>query len=486
MGESDEDSDDSDAPKKKKKAPPKKRATRADKPEDLVTLDDKQVVQKMSGGGAWWNQFLADDQELDDVLLGSKMILLMDILKECAMIGDKILVFSQSILSLDLIEEFLEKIHNQQELANRKKKTKDADTLDELDTWVPGKDYYRMDGSTAADTRKIWCKYFNKESNHRMRLFLISTKAGGLGINLVAANRVILFDASWNPSHDVQSIFRVFRFGQTKPVYIYRFLAKGTMEEKIYDRQVTKQSLSARVVDEHQIESHFTMNELEELYEFKDEPLSEKPIPTVPKDRLLAELVEKHKDLVWNIHNHDSLLENKVDEDLTEEERKRAWEEFEQEKKGFIQQRADPMMLAQMQAAQQMQSLNPMAIQAQLRAMYPEMSHEEVMARTRWTIMQLQSQMQGQIYPQQQQQQGYGYGSQLAAQQQMQQRQQQERYLAEQQKKEHQEAILKQAQMALRQSMGLPSQQQQQQDRARMGNGEIITLDDSPTKSKEP
>merc|ERR1712218_452904 len=173
----------------------------------------------------------------------------MDILKECAMIGDKILVFSQSILSLDLIEEFLEKIHNSQEVANRKKK-KDADTLENLDTWVPGKDYYRMDGSTPADTRKIWCKYFNKESNHRMRLFLISTKAGGLGINLVAANRVILFDASWNPSHDIQSIFRVFRFGQTKPVYIYRFLGKGTMEEKIYERQVTKQSLSARVVDE--------------------------------------------------------------------------------------------------------------------------------------------------------------------------------------------------------------------------------------------
>merc|ERR1712203_333667 len=277
---------------------------------------------------------------------------------------------------MGLIEEFLEKIHNSQEVANRKKK-KDADTLENLDTWVPGKDYYRMDGSTPADTRKIWCKYFNKESNHRMRLFLISTKAGGLGVNLVAANRVIIFDASWNPAHDVQSIFRVFRFGQTKPVYIYRFIAKGTMEEKIYDRQVTKQSLSAKVVDEHQIESHFTMNELEELYEFKDEPLSEKPIPTVPKDRLLAEL----------------------------EERKRAWEEFEQEKKGFIQQRADPMMLAQMQAAQQMQSLNPMAIQAQLRAMYPEMSHEEVMARTRWTIQQLQQQQMQQIQQQIQQQQ---------------------------------------------------------------------------------
>merc|ERR1719495_2831607 len=169
-----------------------------------------------------------------------------------------------------------------------------------LDTWVVGKDYYRMDGSTAADTRKIWCKYFNKPGNHRMRLFLISTKAGGLGINLVAANRVIIFDASWNPSHDVQSIFRVFRFGQTKPVYIYRFLAKGTMEEKIYDRQVTKQSLSARVVDEQQIERHFTMNELSELYEFNDEPLRDRHIQAVTEDRLLAELLEKHKTVIWS------------------------------------------------------------------------------------------------------------------------------------------------------------------------------------------
>merc|ERR1719384_1588493 len=260
------------------------------------------------------------------------MVLLMDILEESAMIGDKVLVFSQSILSLDLIEDFLGKVNDAHESA----KVKDSALSGYLDTWIPGKDYYRMDGSTPADTRKIWCKFFNRATSHRMRLFLISTKAGGLGINLVAANRVIIFDASWNPAHDVQSIFRVYRFGQEKPVYIYRFLAKGTMEQKIYDRQVTKQSLSARVVDEQQIERHFTMNELAELYEFNDEPKENQPTIKVPQDKLLAELVLKHKDLIWKIHDHDSLLENQVDEHLTEEERKAAWEEFENEKKGII------------------------------------------------------------------------------------------------------------------------------------------------------
>lgn len=286
----------------------------------------------------WWSH-IVPEEDMEKLEISGKMMLLCKILQECDAIGDKVLLFSQSLSTLDMIERMLHQFEERATAA-------EADPMALIDvndplrdcqnTWSMGIDYFRMDGSTSVDLRKRWIEMFNSEDNPRARLFLISTRAGSLGTNLVGANRVILMDASWNPTHDVQAIFRVYRFGQKKPVFIYRLLAQGTMEEKIYDRQVTKQSLSCRVVDEQQIERHFNAADLQELYSFDPDSKSSRPTPMVPKDRLLAELLIRHKEWIVTYHEHDSLLQNVTEEDLTEEERKIAWEEYNAEREGRL------------------------------------------------------------------------------------------------------------------------------------------------------
>ena len=321
-----DDSDEDEKSKKPKRRPNTRSCPVEEEEPPAETLPDE--TNTTTDDVQWWTQFVKEE-DFDDIRHSSKLLILFNILKESENIGDKVLVFSQSLYSLTLIEKFLGMIDDETQ--------RGEENLDNLDghtgSWALGLDYFRLDGQTSTDNRRRWCEIFNKPSNTRARLFLISTRAGGLGINLTAANRVIIFDASWNPSHDVQSIFRIYRFGQKKPCYVYRLLAAGTMEEKIYNRQVTKLSLSCRVVDEQQIERHYSNNALAELYELTL-PTNEEKTLALPKDRLLAEIFLKYKHAVEQYHEHDSLLENQAGEELDEEERQQAWLEYEEEKKG--------------------------------------------------------------------------------------------------------------------------------------------------------
>ncbi|TMS17804.1 Transcriptional regulator ATRX [Larimichthys crocea] len=279
-----------------------------------------------------WHKEFVTEADAEILEHSGKITLLFEILRMAEEVDDKVLVFSQSLISLNLIEDFLE-------LSCR---AKDEDKISPYKgdgKWYRNIDYYRLDGSTNATTRKKWAEEFN---DTKVVYSSFQREPAPLASTWWQPTESSSSTPPGTPSYDIQSIFRVYRFGQLKTVYVYRFLAQGTMEEKIYDRQVTKQSLSFRVVDQQQIERHFTTNELAELYTFEpdmaDDPSekkSKKATPLLPKDPFLAEMLQNNKDQIACYHEHDSLLDHKEEEALSEEDRKAAWAEYEAEKKGL-------------------------------------------------------------------------------------------------------------------------------------------------------
>ena len=124
----------------------------------------------------------------------------------------------------------------------------------------------RLDGSTPPDARVALVRRFN--AGGAGAVFLLSTQAGGVGLNLVGANRLILFDSSWNPAHDAQAMARVWRDGQQKPVFLYRLLTAGTLEERIYQRSIFKGEVAAVVGAGGRSGSSFSAEELRALFSY--------------------------------------------------------------------------------------------------------------------------------------------------------------------------------------------------------------------------
>ncbi|XP_061423542.1 LOW QUALITY PROTEIN: DNA repair and recombination protein RAD54-like [Lethenteron reissneri] len=126
--------------------------------------------------------------------------------------------------------------------------------------------YVRLDGSMSIKKRAKVVDQFNNPSSPEF-VFMLSSKAGGCGLNLIGANRLVMFDPDWNPANDEQAMARVWRDGQRKSCYIYRLVSTGTIEEKILQRQTHKKALSSCVVDEERdVERHFSLVELRELF----------------------------------------------------------------------------------------------------------------------------------------------------------------------------------------------------------------------------
>ncbi|PGH12026.1 hypothetical protein AJ79_04535 [Helicocarpus griseus UAMH5409] len=126
--------------------------------------------------------------------------------------------------------------------------------------------FLRLDGSTPAGKRQGLVDDFNRSSSSSVFAFLLSAKAGGTGLNLIGASRLVLFDVDWNPATDMQAMARIHRDGQKRHCRIYRFLLKGALEEKIWQRQVTKVGLADSVIDQKSSVSQFSREELRDLF----------------------------------------------------------------------------------------------------------------------------------------------------------------------------------------------------------------------------
>lgn len=152
----------------------------------------------------------------------SKMKLLDKLLVKLKTQGSQVLIFSQMTRMLNIIEDYCT---------------------------LRGYTFCRIDGDTSLEEREYFINEFTKD-NSNIFLFLLSTRAGGLGLNLMTADTVVLYDSDWNPQVDLQAMDRVHRIGQKNNVLIYRFITENTIEEKIIERQAMRLKMDSLIIQQ--------------------------------------------------------------------------------------------------------------------------------------------------------------------------------------------------------------------------------------------
>uniref|UniRef100_A0A452Y0F4 Chromatin-remodeling complex ATPase chain n=1 Tax=Aegilops tauschii subsp. strangulata TaxID=200361 RepID=A0A452Y0F4_AEGTS len=166
-----------------------------------------------------------------------KMVLLDKLLPKLKARDSRVLIFSQMTRLLDILEDYL---------------------------MYRGYQYCRIDGNTGGDDRDASIEAFNKPGSEKF-IFLLSTRAGGLGINLATADIVVLYDSDWNPQVDLQAQDRAHRIGQKKEVQVFRFCTEYTIEEKVIERAYKKLALDALVIQQGRLAEQKAVNKDELL-----------------------------------------------------------------------------------------------------------------------------------------------------------------------------------------------------------------------------
>ncbi|PCJ59255.1 MAG: hypothetical protein COA79_11185 [Planctomycetota bacterium] len=167
----------------------------------------------------------------------AKLETLMSMLEEIVAEDHKALVFSQFTSMLAIMRVWLDKSN------------------------IP---YCYLDGSTPIKKRQEQVEKFQADSS--IKVFLISLKAGGVGLNLTAADYVFIYDPWWNPAVEAQAVDRTHRIGQTKKIFTYRLITKDSIEEKVHHLQKTKRELAKNVIDDGTIPTSLTKNDLQSLF----------------------------------------------------------------------------------------------------------------------------------------------------------------------------------------------------------------------------
>ncbi|GAA6063751.1 hypothetical protein JCM10212_005709 [Sporobolomyces blumeae] len=163
------------------------------------------------------------DEVLRGIVMNSgKMVLLDKLLTRLKQDGHRVLVFSQMVRMLDILSDFCS-----------------------MRNYL----YQRLDGTVPSETRRKAIEHFNAPDSPDF-IFLLSTRAGGLGINLETADTVVIFDSDWNPQNDLQAMARAHRIGQKSHVNVYRFVTKDTVEEDVLERARKKMVLEYAIVNQ--------------------------------------------------------------------------------------------------------------------------------------------------------------------------------------------------------------------------------------------